>query len=50
MVKIRPQVFLGEVILAIIAVMLILNGHFEGAVGIAGIVGSTMDKLVEKSP
>jgi len=49
-VKIKPQVFLGEIILAIIAVLLILNGHFEGAVGIAGIIGATMDKLVEKSP
>lgn len=48
--KIKPQVFLGEVILAVIAVMLVLNSHFEGAVGIAGIIGATMDKLVEKSP
>jgi len=47
--KVRPQVFLGEVILAIIAIMLVLNGHFEGAVGIAGMVAATMDKLVDKN-
>lgn len=47
--KIRPQVFLGEVILAVIAIMLVLNAHFEGAVGIAGMVAATMDKLVDNS-
>ena len=46
--KIRISVLLGEILLGAIAILLILNSHFEGAVGIAGIIGSTMDKVIEK--
>ena len=46
--KIRISVLLGEVLIGAIAILLIYNGHFEGAVGIAGIIGATMDKIIEK--
>ena len=45
--KIRPQVLAGEILLAAIGILLVLNSHFEGAVGVAGIIGTTMHKLVE---
>ena len=46
--KIRISVLLGEVLIGAIAILLIFHGHFEGAVGIAGIIGATMDKIIEK--
>jgi len=47
--KVRISVLLGEIMLGAIAILLILNGHFEGAVGIAGMIAATMDKVIEKS-
>ena len=47
--KIRLQVLVGEVTLGALALLLAWNGHIEGAVGIAGIIGATLDKLVDKA-
>ncbi len=47
--RIRISVLLGESMLGAIAILLVFNGHFEGAVGIAGMIAATMDKVIEKS-
>jgi len=47
--KIRTSVVLGEVLIGTMGILLILNGHFEGAVGLAGLIAATMDKVIEKS-
>ncbi len=46
--KIRISVLLGEVLIGAIAILLVFNGHFEGAIGIAGMIAATMDKVIEK--
>lgn len=46
-IKIRPAVLLGELILGAIGIILALNGHLEGALGVAGIIGSTLSKAFE---
>ena len=45
--KIRPAVLLGELILGAGGILLVLGGHIEGAVGVFGIIGATMHKLVD---
>lgn len=46
-IKVRPAVLLGELVLAAIGVILALKGHYEGAIAVAGLIGTTMSKLVE---
>lgn len=46
-IKIRPAVLLGEIILGTIGVILALAGHWEGAIGVAGIIGTTLNKAFE---
>ena len=48
--KIRIAVWLGEAGLIALAVILAVNSHIEGAIGVAGIIGATMDKVVEREP
>ena len=46
-IKIRPAILLGESVLGAVGIILALAGHWEGAIGIAGIIGTTLSKLVE---
>ena len=46
-IKVRPAVLLGEVILGVIGTILALAGHWEGAIGVAGIIGATLSKAFE---
>lgn len=46
-VRIRPAILLGELVLGSIGVILALAGHFEGALGVAGIIGTTLNKAFE---
>ncbi len=45
--KIRPAILLGKLILGVGGILLVIGGHIEGAVGVFGIIGVTMHKLVE---
>ena len=45
--KVRLSILFGELVLGTIAGMLCYYGHFEGAVGVAGLIGTTMHKMVE---
>lgn len=47
--KIRIAVLLGECFVGAMGILFILNGHFEGAMGCAGLIAATMDKVIEKS-
>jgi hypothetical protein len=46
-IKIRPAILLGELVLGIGFVVLCVAGHFEAAIGVAGIIGTTLRGLVE---
>ena len=46
-IKIRPAILLGELILGALGLVMALNSHWEGAVGVAGIIGSTLSKAWE---
>lgn len=46
-IKIRPAILLGELVLGIIGAILALNSHWEGAIGVAGIIGTTLNKAFE---
>jgi len=46
-IKIRPAILLGELVLGTIGVILALNLHWEGTIGVAGIIGTMMSKIVE---
>jgi len=46
-IKIRPAILLGEIVLGTMGTILALNGHMEGAIGVAGIIGSTLSKLAD---
>jgi len=45
--KIRPSILVGEVMLGAIAIICATNGWVEATLGITGIIGTTMHKLVE---
>jgi len=47
--KIKPQVLIGELMLGAIAIILVMNGHYEGAIGIAGVIGTTMKELIHSA-
>ena len=44
--RIRPQVLTGEIIIAIIGILLVINGAYEGAIGCAAIIGTTMKEII----
>jgi len=46
-IKIRPAILLGEFVLGVIGTILALNSHWEGAIGVAGIIGTTLNKAFE---
>ena len=46
-IKIRPAILLGEMVLGVIGVVLAINQHWEGAIGVAGIIGTTLQKAFE---
>lgn len=46
-IKIRPAILLGEIVLGIIGTILALANHWEGAIGVAGIIGTTLNKAFE---
>jgi len=46
-IKIRPSIIIGELVLGTALVYAIINGSIEAVLGIAGIIGTTMSKLVE---
>jgi hypothetical protein len=46
-IKIRPAILLGEFILGIIGTLLAYQGHYEGALGVVGVIGSTLNKAFE---
>lgn len=45
--RVRLSILFGELVLGTIACWLVYAGHFEGAVGVAGLIGTTMHKMVE---
>lgn len=46
-IKIRPAILLGEIVLGIALVYASISGNIEAVLGIAGIMGTMMFKLVE---
>jgi hypothetical protein len=46
-IKVRPAILLGELVLGTVAIILALGGQHEGAIGVAGIIGTTMHKAFE---
>lgn len=46
-IKIRPSILVGECVLAAVAIILALQGYVEATLGVVGIIGTTMHKLVE---
>ena len=45
--KIRPQVLVGEILLAALGICLINVGAYEGAIGCAALIGTTIQKVIE---
>ena len=45
--KLRPTILLGQAILGAAMIMLAIDGHVEAAIGIAGIIGLTMQKIID---
>jgi hypothetical protein len=45
--RIRIAIWMGEGIIGALAIILALNGHIEGAIGCAGLIAATMDKVVK---
>ncbi len=45
--KVRLSILLGEAVLGAIGICLVIVGHYEGALGVAGLIGTTMHKMVE---
>lgn len=45
--KVRLQVLVGEVLLAILGMYLIYVGAYEGAIGCAGLIGTTIQKVID---